>query len=785
MNASSDYSYVPYQAMGTDSALRAKLLRYLRHWYWFIAAVLAFLTIAFVYLSYKQPVYRTKATLLIKDEKKGLDSDNILKDLEIFAPKKVVENEIEILRSYTLMEQVVRHLNLEVSYYVDTPYGKREVYQQAPIRLIVEQAQPTLYSEDLLAISFVDGATVQLEGKNYPLNTSVQTPYGRLRFFGREQVSSATAPLYLKIISRADAVNHYLQNLKAEPTSKASTVIMLSIETAVGDKGEAILNRLVDAYTESAVIDKNRVAANTLSFIDDRLKLVSGELQTVERGVEQYKAAQGITDLSVQAKSFLETAQHNDSELSQVTVQLGALNDIEKYITSQPSLRSGTPATLGLSDPTLLGLIETFSKLESQKEALSRTTSDQNPLIQTVDGQLRSVKNSIVENVGTMRSILNNAKQQYESTNKDIEQAIRAMPAKERALMDITRQQAIKNDLYTYLLKKREETAVSYASVISDSRIVDAARTENKPVKPNRPLIYTLFALAGLLLPVGVLAFYDAINNRIKRRTDVEEGTQVPILGEVVKKKQPESLVIGHNTNTIIAEQIRTLRTSLNYLREHREGGQVLLFTSSIEGEGKSFISLNLGASLALIGMRTVILEMDLRRPSLRQALDFPDRPGISNYLTGETAFNDLLNPLPNYDNYYLITSGALPPNPSELLNNARMQTLISELRQQFDYILIDAPPVGLVTDAQIIAPFADATLYIVRHAVTPKDCLKLVDSLHKERRFNKLNIVLNAVSNEAINYYGYRYNSYNQYVSKPGKRNVRKAFLKRLKLNA
>ncbi|MVM33708.1 polysaccharide biosynthesis tyrosine autokinase [Spirosoma sp. HMF4905] len=756
MSTSSNYSYVPYQVMDADSTFRTTLLRYVRHWYWFLIALGLMLMAAYFYLQFKQPIYLSQSSLLIKDEKKGLDSDNILKDLEIFAPKKIVENEIEVFKSHTLMNQVVKELGLDVTYFHNTQYGRREVFQQSPLRLIIEQPTSALYQDKPFTVEFINANTIKVADKLYLLNTSVQTPMGRLRFFPRQTVSASTEPLFIQVAPRSQTANAYLRVLKAEPTSKASTVIMLSIETGVPDKGEAILNRLIDLYTKASVLDKNRVASNTLNFIDDRLQLVSGELQTVEKGVENYKSSEGITDLGVQAKGFLESAQQNDTELSQVNIQLQALNDIQKYVYSQPEHRSGTPATLGLSDPTLLGLFEMFTKLEAQQDQLMRTTSEQNPLLQTVNSQLRTTKSNISENIESMREILSGTRQQFMANNRKIEGVIRTIPAKERILLNITRQQAIKNDLYTYLLRKREETAVSYASAISDSRVIDAALTDAKPIKPNQSLLYLLFGLAGLALPAIFLGVYDLVNNRVMHRSDVEEGTHVPILGEIVKKKQSEALVVANRSNSVIAEQIRMLRTNLNYLRSSQESSQVLLFTSSIEGEGKSFISLNLGASLALVGMRTVILEMDLRKPRLRQSLNMPDGPGLSDYLSGEIALAQIVTPIPDKTNYFIITSGALPPNPSEILTGARLQQLILDLKKHFDYVLIDAPPIGLVTDAQLIAKHADATLYIVRHDVTPKNCLKMLESLYREKRFNKLNVILNAVQNDASSYYSY-----------------------------
>lgn len=755
---SSNYTYAPYQVMDVGTTnIRAILLRYLQHWYWFVLSVGLLLAVAFIYLRYQQPIYKSQASLLVKDEKKGLDSESMLKELEIFAPKKVVENEIEVLKSFTLMDRVVKQLHLDVVYFQDTPFGKREVYTQSPIRLIVEQAKPPLYStEEPLKISFVNATTILLNEQQYPINSSVDTPYGRLRIFPLQVISASTEPVFIRIFKESKIVNNYLKVLKAEPTSKASTVIMLTLETASSDKGEAILNRLIDVYNEAAVLDKNRVASNTLNFIEERLQLVSGELQTVEKGVEQYKSAQGITDLTTQAQGFLETVQRNDAEMSQVSVKLGALHEIEDYIRQQPGNRNGTPATLGLSDPTLVNLIQAATKLEAQRNELAQTVPDKNPMLRTVDAQIKAVKSEISENVATMRAMLTTAQRQFSQTNQKMEGTIRTIPAKERALLNITRQQAIKNDLYTYLLRKREETAVSFAATISDSRVVDVARSEEKPTKPNQSLTYLLFTLVGLMIPVAAMATRDVVNNRVIRRADVEEQTNTPILGEIVRKRTPESMVVSSRAHSVIAEQIRALRTNLSFLRESRTGSQVLLFTSSINGEGKSFLSLNLGASLALVGSRTVILEMDLRKPQLRNSLNLDDGPGLSNYLIGETNVDEIIHPVLDNENYYIIRSGPLPPNPSELLSSARLEKLILELRDRFNYVIIDAPPIGLVTDAQLIAPYVDATLYIVRHDVTPRNYLKMIDMLHREKRFNKLNIVLNGVGDGEPNYYSY-----------------------------
>ncbi|SOD91810.1 GumC family protein [Spirosoma fluviale] len=755
------YSYTPYQQYGVEQpTIRVILFRYLKHWKWFALSLVLAGAAAYVFLIYQTPIYKIQASLLIKDEKKGLDGENILKEMDILMPKKTVENEIEIIRSYTLMDKVVKHLGLDVQYFRATPTIDEEIYNESPVRLVVERPTSALY-EGKLTISFVDKNHVKINDQTYLVNQSVATPYGRLRIFARRPLNDTLESISVLVTPQSQIVNDYLKRLTVEPTSKASTVLEMALEEAVPAKGEAMLSQLIDEYNRAAVVDKNLVAASTLDFIEERLRLISGELTSVEKDVEQFKTSQGITDLGLQAQTFLQTVQDNDAKLNQVTIQLSSLNDIENYINSKSGSRGVTPATLSLSDPILLGLVTKVSELELQRDVLARTTSDRNPLLQSLDSQIKATKESITENVQTIKAQLTGTRAQLAITNQRLEGMVRTVPHKERALLNITRQQAIKNNLYTYLLQKREETALSYASTLPDSRVVDMPRHEMDPIKPVRKVIFGLFGFLGLLVPVGLIAARDALNNRVRRRSDVEEASQVPILGEVVESDSSKALVVVSRSRSVIAEQIRALRTNLQFLRSNPSGSQVILFTSSISGEGKSFMSLNLGASLALVDRPTVILEMDLRKPKLHVSLGMRNPVGISNYLIGEATLDDVLQPIEGFPNYFLISSGPLPPNPSELLNGPNLSRLFDELRQRFEYVIVDSPPIGLVTDAQVIAPFADATLYMVRHDITPKTYLKMVDTLYREHRFQNLNVILNAVDDGESYYYSYSYGGY------------------------
>ncbi|QKZ11392.1 GumC family protein [Spirosoma sp. KUDC1026] len=763
-------SYVPYQVVSNNgSEQRAIILKYLRKWPWFVVSISIMLIAAYVVLLFQQPIYKVEAKVLF-DDKKDNDVKSVLQENQPVAPKKVIENEVEILRSGSLMTTVVEKLHLEHSYFKKTKYGNRAIYKDSPVQLIVEQGNDALYKKPL-QLTFPSNETVQINGANYPLNQTVQTPYGRLQVRALTAVLDTLPGIQIQAGQVAGVAKGLANKMKVEPTSKLSSVIVLTLEDAVAERGEDILNTLIKEYNTAAIVDKNKSAANTLDFLDNRLRMVTGELASVERNVESYKANQGITDLSAQAQTFLQTAKENDSQLNQVNIQLAALNDLQQYINSQSSNRGGTPATVGLSDPVLLSLIAKMSQLELQRNDLSRTVSDENPTLQSLDTQIKTTKKNIIENVQTMKTMLNRSKEGYVAKNTDLESQIRSIPQQERSLMNITREQSIKTSLYNLLLQKREETAMAFAAAVSDSRTISPAESSDTPVKPVKPLFFMLFGLVGLLLPLGVVAGKDLFNNRIMRRQDVEANTAVPILGELSKERQNKALVITEKNRSMIAEQIRTIRTNLQFLRDDPSANQVIMFTSSISGEGKSFISMNLGASLALVNKMTVIIDMDLRIPKLHQLINIDNTPGVSNYILGEASLDEVIQPVPGYKNYFIIPSGTASQNPSELLNDPRLEQMIAELKERFQSIIIDTPPVGLVSDAQVIAPLADTTLYVVRHSVTPKSYLKMIDMLYRENRFNRLNLVLNTVEGEGGYYYG-NGNKKNKYYAQADKRN-------------
>jgi tyrosine-protein kinase Etk/Wzc len=755
-----------WQEKEEDFNLRLFLLKYLRYWYWFFIALALALGAAFFYLQYTVPIYKVTASLLIKDEKKGMTGGNeMLKELDLFNGSKIVENEMEVLKSRALMEKVVDDLNLTVAYYKEGSLRDSELYLQSPITLNYTQLQAPAYLEPLYVRTLDAQHYELLDQDKKPLGTYLYTQpvnsnYGRFRVFLAHSKAANGQLIKVKFSRRENLIESNIKQLQVELLNQKSTVLQMNMETAVPEKGKSILAKLLDAYTYSALEDKNLEASNTLRFIEDRLKLITGELVIVEKDVESYKTSQGITDLSTEANLFLEKVKENDTKLNEVDIQLRVLEGVERYL--QSGQGPVAPATLMVTDPILTSFIEKLSELELQREKIARTVQPGNPFLETLNTQIANTKQAVRESVNNQKNGLVITRSSLQGLNNRFESSISRIPRKEREFVTIQRQQNIKENLYLLLLQKREETALSYASTVTDSRIVDKPYSTPKPIKPNTNLIYLIALLVGIVVPAAVLNIRELLNDRVQSRKEIEAETGIAIFGEVsLKSKELKATVLDPQSRSFITEQFRILRTNLQYINTHQTNtkGSVLLFTSSTSGEGKSFVTLNLAVSIANLGKRVAVLELDLRKPKITKYLGLTRDKGISNYLAGAMDYVDIAQPT-GVENLFLVSCGPIPPNPAELLSNGKIEALLTGYRDIFDYILIDTPPVGLVTDALVLSPHVDACFYIVRHEVTVKRDLALLADLKKYNKFKSLNVIFNGVNyrNSQEYRYGYGY---------------------------
>ncbi|MGZ3766945.1 MAG: GumC family protein [Mucilaginibacter sp.] len=759
-----------------DLSLLETLLTYLRHWRWFIFSIVLFMFLAYGYIRLATPVFKIETDLLIKDNKNSLNGQNdLLKDLNLFTSDKVIDNEIQILKSNAIIAQVVKGLKLETSYYNTEGVRNHEIYDDIPfeVQLLKPSTDPGKAFHTKLTINLVDQNTANVNGKRVQVSTPYKTDAGIIIVKPRPNASNLRRVVIVKFNDIEDLLLHYSDNIKIEPSSKQSMVLIITMEDAIPLRGKDFLNRLVLEYNLAALQDKNKVTSNTLSFIEERLQVIAAELGTDEKNVEQYKTTNSITDISTQSQIFLQSVQDNDAALNKVQIQLSVLNSLNNYIKTDQTEASKLPSMLvGIEDPTLQGLVTKLGEAEIKREGFLQTVPETNPVITSIDDQIRSLKQAINASLQNLKKNLEITKQQLELKNNQFNGVIRQVPSKERGLLDVMRQQEIKNGLFTYLLQKREETAMQLASGVADSRIIDYAKSSKYPVKPVDKEVYLLFLLLAIVVPIAVIYLKKLLNYKVQQRQDIEQYTETPILAEVSHSSENEPLLVSSHPRSMVAEQVRALRTNLQFVIPEPDQ-KTILFTSSISGEGKSFVSLNLGASLAMAGKKVIILELDLRKPKLHSGLAIDNEIGLSNFLIGKADYAGVIKKISEQENYYIITSGPIPPNPAELLTNGRIKILLDYLKENFDYIVLDAPPVGLVTDAQILGAYADVTLFIVRHNYTAKNSIQKIDAFYRSGKFNHLNIVLNSIDLQIGYGYGYGYGYGGYYTDDKGKPSV------------
>ncbi len=563
-------------------------------------------------------------------------------------------------------------------------------------------------------------------------------------------------PFHFSLIGIRDATSQLLGRLQVSASSKQSTVINLKYRDDVPKRAEDVLNEIIGSYNRAAVNDKNLLASNTLSFVKERLKYVENELDSVESNLEKFKTKNRIVDISEQGKQFLTTVGLNDQKVSELNMQLAVLKEVEKYVLNKEKKGAIVPSTLGLMDPVLSGLIEQLYGLESQYEKMKSNTASGNPLLVSITNQIADIRPRVLESVHNQIKSTEAGLRDINNTSERFSSILQGLPSKEKELISISRQQSVKNSIYTFLLQKREETALSYFSTVADSRIIDVAETGSSPVSPKKMMIFGLSLAIALVLGIGFVEIREMLNRNVMFRSEIEKLTKVPILGEVSYDQSEKALVIAEGKRSFIAEQFRQLRTSLGYLGINSRKRKIMI-TSSVSGEGKSFISANLGVSLALIGKKVVVIELDLRKPKLSDAFNVSRGKGISNYFIGDMEAEEIIKSTETA-NLFIIPSGPVPPNPSELILNGRMQELLAYLELHFDYIIVDTAPINPVTDAFIISPMCDATLFVIRHGYTPRLYLQKLDDQNKIRELKNMAIIFNGVKNRGYGNYGYGY---------------------------
>jgi tyrosine-protein kinase Etk/Wzc len=748
----------PIEANQDSSSIGSFFFKFIPYWPLFLTLFIIGISCAWLYLQFTPPIYETTGRVLIRDDKKGAEDSKAFQALDIISPKRSIDNELEVFQSRDLAENVVNDLSLYAPVYKAGKLKDELAYDSSPI--IISSNEPKSLKHEKKVSFTVQGSTVVINSQVYPLNKLVSTPFGNLEFLSNPHYSaieSSDAVFFFSIIDPKKAAEAVADNLKVTSSNKLSTIIDFDYKDVSPSRAEDILSDLIKSYNLAISKEKDVLAANTDKFITNRLTTVENNLLAIEHKQQNYQSHRGAIDIGTQGKLYLENVSSNDQKVSEINMQLSVLKQIENSVKTSTLSDGVVPSTVGVDDPGLTQMVRNIYELQLEVESLKKTTGENNPVVVADKDKIEKIKPQILENLSNQRQSLLASKGDLSTTNQGYSSQLQAMPETEKNLVDINRELNIESGIYTFLLQKKEETALSFISNEDGCKIIEKPLSSDFPVSPKSKIIYLGSGILMLLLGISIVTAKESFQNKIMYQKDIEILTQIPVISEISSGNFKNPNVMGNNQRTLISEQFRRLRTTLSYLGIGGEKRKILI-TSGISGEGKSFVAMNLAISLALTGKKVVLLDFDLSKPSLHQKLNIDKGKGITDYLKGDIGIGPIIKETQIVGNLSFISAGNLSENASELIVSDKPQELLDYLYGLFDYIVIDAAPVGPVSDAYILSPMCDATLYIIRHAYTPK---MFVERLDKNNTLNNLvnaAIVFNDVSSRTFGNYGYSY---------------------------
>ena len=767
------------------------------HWEWILLSVVVCLGVCYLYLRYTKPVYSASMKVLVKDggnkntrsrmQSAAFDQMGLLDLSDGF------DNELEIISSANIAERVVRNLKLYVRYYQEGRVVKSELYKNSPIVVDMDEERLNLLDHPLRLMITTNGKGYHIEGKfdkenpkevNFrkdvaQLPAQLSTKYGILMLRRQPGEEMVEGPLYVNIYPPTMVARQCVKQLSAKPTSKTTTIANISFVDT--DKNRVIdyLNELLVCYNVDANEDKNEVARKTEAFIAERLNIIRNELDTAEGELEEYKRKNELINLTNDATTALSSITNYRKEQVEIQTQISILKSIMDYMDSPANYLAILPVNLGLDNQELNKSISQYNNLILRRNRYLKGSSEDNPTVIQVTQQAQDLWPLIRENMSAIYRDMQTQKRSIDSQFDMYSGQINRTPTQERALTNIGRQQELKSNLYLTLLQKREENYIQLASVAAKARMIDAPMLALKPISPKPLISYAIALVLGLCAPIGVFYLLALLRTRIEGREDIEKLTKLTILADIPKTDRVSegnrAVVVKENINDSMEESFRALRTNLPFVLKKNE--KVIISTSCIPGEGKTFVASNLAMSIALMGKKVILVGLDIRKPRLVQLFGLvPDRRGITNFLALDDPDYALLEQQITHSgihsNLDVMPAGIIPPNPSELLSGNQLKLAIEHLSTIYDYVILDTPPLALVTDTLNIARVADMTIIVTRADYSLKENFAMVNDLSESGRLPKCSIVLNGVdySKRKYGHYGHyghygRYSRYGNYA--------------------
>jgi capsular exopolysaccharide synthesis family protein len=764
--------------------LREVYEKYIVYWKWILASVLIACVIGFFYLRTQPYTYHLTTTLLVVDQSKSgaMNEMSMMKQLDVMgfgSSLSMVNNENEVLKSSALMKRVVNQLELHTTYttkdflrtidlYTASPYYVKmdsmalmQLEKTLSFEIAREEGQYTIEGE------YNDSAFSQTVKK---LPAMINTPAGPISIALRKGLKFLPQNEITVTISNPNAVGRYISaKLLTTEVSKQVDVINIGLNVSNEQKGKDILNTLSAIYNRDAIEQINRSAMNTANFIDDRLRLISGELSDVEGEVENYKQVNQMTDISSDAKIYLERNNEFDQQRIQVENQLSLIRFVEEFISKGANQYALIP-NLGLTDVGLVAVIQKYNELLMNRERIAGGSSEENPALRNMNQQIVSARRSIQVSIANSRKGLEITKRELDSQNQRAVSKIRDLPRQEREFIEIKRQQQVKESLYLFLLQKREEASLTMAITVPKGRVLNTPDV-GEQTGPRSKIIMGIFFLLGLAFPLLIIFLRDLINTTISNRAQVEKLSDVPVLSELGHNNTGQ-VIIDHSSNTDSnAELFRLLRTKLQFTLDY-PSQKVMMVTSTEPGEGKSYVSLNLAISLSLTGKKVMLMGLDLRKPQLKKHLNLDGEEGMSSILSGHVSdYRSIIQHVAAYPTLDVIPGGVIPPNPNELLMSKRLDDMVEKLRNEYDYIVIDTAPVGAVSDSFLIDRVVDIAIYMCRMDYSDKRNIEFLNHVKADKSLKRPYLVINDVNMQSKYYYhrGYSYGYGNYYGHKKG----------------
>lgn len=719
--------------------------------------------LAWLKLRYTTPIYDVYGKILVKDENPYSNSSEKFSAIfDMPRDNTNLNNEIEIIKSRSMAARVIRSLGLQKQYSIRGNIRTSEASaDDVPFNWIIESLPDSsqLFSFEVTVVS---NSEFRLNEEQTLYNFGQQIKKDKIDFrLIPNRSSGLVEPDKIYTISWVPVdrlAAGFSNNIKIVQQEGAS-VLNLSLNTSNKKNGVLLVNGYMKEYQLSSLEDKKLIAKNTLVFIDDQLDTLKNELGGVEKNLQIFREKNNVFNTEAQATSTFGLLTESQQRITEQGVKIKVVDYLIRYIADPENVDKLVPSNLGIEEPSLVLQVNGFNEIQLKRETALKTTTKENPIVKNMDAKLAKIRQDILQNLRNIRGAYNVANSELQNSNFRVNENLKSLPGKEKQLLEVTRRQAILQELYSFLLQKKLETAISSASTVSDITILEPAVAGSSPVQPNRSGFYTIALFVGLAVPGLIIFLRQAFNDKLSSRLDIEEITEAPILGEVGHADDPGALVVKENNRSYIAEQFRIIRSNLQYVLPKNEK-PIILVTSTFSGEGKSFISTNLGSVMALSGKKTVILEMDIRKPKILRGLGMNERKGITNYVVSNIDLSEIIHKVPEVTDMYVIPCGPVPPNPGELLLDEKIGDLFVELKKRFDAIIIDSAPVGLVSDGITLAEYSNTTVYIVRHNYTLKKQIQMIDEIFESKKLPHLSLVINdiQISGGYGGYYGYGY---------------------------